>query len=812
LHGIEFHSIEKKWRVFWEKEKVYSFNPESKKPLFSLDTPPPTVSGRMHLGHAFAYTQADVIARYKKMQGFELLYPFGFDDNGLATERMVEQENNIQSKDFTREKFIKICLETTRKTEQLMRQDFSSIALACDWSLLYRTVDDYCRKQAQRSFIDLYNKKLVYQKLAPTMYCTKCETAIAQAELEDTLREAKLVFVKAEVEGNKEIVYATTRPELLHACVCITVHPEDKRYRELVGKKAKIPISSKWVPIIADSLTKMDFGTGAVYWCPFGDMGDLEFMVKHSEFKPEPVIEMDGTLNQKTGKYAGMKIDEARKKIMEDLEKEKSVLKIETLKQAVNVHERCKTPIEILTTKQWFVKYLSLKEKFVQKAGEIEWRPKHYKARYDNWVFGLKWDWCISRQRHFGVPFPVWYCKKCNTAIIAEEQQLPVDPMAEKPKKACKCGSREFEAEKDVFDTWFTSSLTPQIACKWQENKKFFEKAFPMSLRPQGHDIITLWAFNTIVKALLHENKLPWKNIMINGWALDPKGKKMSKSLGNVIEPQKIIEKYCADSLRYWATTVSLGEDIPFQEKELVAGQKFLTKLSNIARFIEINTKEIEAKRVDWDKVKLKATDAWALSRVNNLKRIATEALEQYDFAKAINTVRNFLWLEFADYYIEEVKYRVYNKGDESGKAAKQVLVMIFWECLLMLAPFLPHLTEEIAQTSFKKMLKEKSIHLEKWPRVEKELISEKQERIGELANTLIAVIRKEKTSKGLPLNNVVNMVRVFCEEKEKQELLAKAIEEIKQTMKIKEMLIEKKGPEKGAIEAEKGVFMEIKI
>ena len=812
--------MEKKWQAHWEKEQVHRFNPnyaaplkEPEKPLFSLDTPPPTVSGRMHLGHAFGYTQTDVIARYKKMQGFELLYPFGFDDNGLATERMVEKERNIQSKDFSRKEFIKICLETTRKTEELMEKDFKSIGLACDWSLVYRTIDAYCRKQAQRSFIDIYSKGRAYQRLAPTMYCTHCETAIAQAELEATEKDAKLVYVKADAEKGKQITYATTRPELLYSCVCISVHPLDKRYKEFIGKKAKIPISNKLVPIIADDLSKMDFGTGVVYWCPYGDMGDVEFVAKHPEFTPQPVLKKDGTLNEKTGKYAGMKVEEARKKIIEELQAGNHVVKIEPIRHVVNVHERCKTPIEVLTTKQWFVKYLDIRDEFIERAKEISWKPGHFKARYDNWVNGLKWDWCISRQRYFGVPLPVWYCKKCGKEIIAEEQQLPVDPLADKPKHACKkCESKEFEGEKDVFDTWFTSSLTPQIVCKWKEEQAFFENCFPMSLRPQGHDIITLWAFNTIVKSLLHHDLLPWENIMINGWALDPKGKKMSKSLGNAIEPQKMIEKYSADALRYWATTASLGEDAPFQEKELVAGQKFLTKMFSIARFIETTTRNIGYEKIHKRDELLRPTDKWVLSRANRLKKLAAEALDNHDFAKALNNIRNFLWLEFADYYIEEVKYRVYNERDESGKKAGLVLLKVSWDCLLMLAPFLPHSTEEIAQTSLRKMLKEKSIHLEQWPAAEDAFINHEFERMGEMMNKAIALIRKAKTEKGLPMNAEVKQVKIFCEKKEAFQLLQVASSEIRETMKIKEISVLRQKPEKEAIEAEKGVFLTIKI
>jgi valyl-tRNA synthetase len=786
---MDFVGIEKKWQQHWDKNGIYTFDFDPKKPVFSVDTPPPTVSGKMHMGHAFAYTQADVIARFQKMRGKQLLYPFGFDDNGLATGIMVEKEKNIRQKDFSRKEFIAICLEVTKKAEAELEHDFKSIGLACDWNLLYRTIDDYSRKQAQRSFLDLHKKKRVYQKLGPSMWCTKCQTAIAQAELEDLEKQSNFVFVRAEVEGGGELVYATTRPELLHACVCISVHPDDKRYKKVIGKKAKIPLSGKMVPIIADEFTKMDFGTGVVYWCPYGDVNDIEFMHRHPEFTPRTVLNKDGTLNELTEKYAGMKVLEARKTIIDDLNKEHHVVKIDPITHTTNVHERCKTPIEIVSTKQWFVKYLDLKKTFIQLGKKLNWHPKHFVSRYNNWVDGLLWDWSISRQRYFGVPFPVWYCKKCEKEIVAGKEELPIDPLHSKPKNGCSCGSNDFVGEKDVFDTWFTSSLSPQIATRWMEDKPFYKKTFPMSLRPQGHDIITLWAFSTIVKAHFHGDSLPWNNIMVNGWALDPKGKKMSKSAGNVIAPQKIIEKYCADALRYWATTVSLGEDSPFQEKEMIAGQKFLTKLHNIAKFVAGHAEKSASDTIDTKK--LRPTDKWVLSRLNSVKKTATDALENYDFGKAIHTIRNFIWFEVADFYVEEVKYRVYSEDDPSADTARRVLQHVLWECLILLTPFLPHTTEDIAHEYFRKKLKYKSMHHVPWPKIDKNAINSKAEKTGELINTVISAIRKKKSEHSISMNTPVKNVRVFSEEKADLALLETAEEEIKNTMYVNTLSLE---------------------
>ncbi|MCR4335518.1 MAG: valine--tRNA ligase, partial [archaeon] len=603
--GTDFRAIEQKWQKQWESDKVYSFDSKRDGSIYSIDTPPPTVSGKMHLGHAFSYSQADFIARYKRMQGFNVFYPFGFDDNGLATERLVEKSRKIRAKDFTREEFIRICLEETKKHEEIMKDDFYSLGLSVDWNLLYRTIDSFERKTSQKSFIEIHKMKRAYRKEAPSMWCPTCETAIAQAELEDKEFPSNFVYIKAEVEGGKQITYATTRPELLHACICITVHPDDKRYKEVVGKKAKIPISNEWVPIIADESAKIDFGTGAVYWCPYSDATSIEFVAKHPQFKVKSVVGKDGRLNEVAKEYAGLKIKEAREKIIDALQKGNHVEKIEPITHDVSVHERCKTQIEVYSTKQWFIKYMDLKKEFLKKGEELNWFPKqHMKVRYANWIKGLQWDWSISRQRFFGVPFPVWYCKNCEAEILADEKQLPVDPIQDKPpvKECPKCKCKEFVPEKDVLDTWMTSSLTPQINSRWAEDKEFHKKLFPMSMRPQAHDIITLWAFNTIVKGYFHDKKLPWKDIMISGHALDSKGRKMSKSLGNVIEPIEMIEKYSADMLRYWAAAGSLGEDLPFQEKEFISGKKFLMKLFNASRFVAMKTEGIKAD--DFEKVK----------------------------------------------------------------------------------------------------------------------------------------------------------------------------------------------------------------
>ena len=788
--AADLQEMEEKWQKQWEKDRVYKFDEKGKKPLFTIDTPPPTVSGTMHMGHAFAFTQQDFIARYKKMQGFNVFHPIGFDNNGLATALMVEKKLGIKQRNYSRDDFIKLVLKHTKEQEDQMEKSFKSIGLSIDWSLLYRTIDELARKTAQYSFLDLHRQNRLYQKEAPTMWCPSCGTAISQAELEDKEEESSFVYIEFKTKEGEKISIATTRPELMPACVAIHVHPEDKRYKKLVGKDVEIPFTDgRTVKIYENRGADPEFGTGAVYHCTFGDLDDVEWTLETNL----PIIEIinkDGTFNEKAGILQGLRTKEARKKIIEELEKAGHILKQEPIKHVVNTHERCKTPIEILTAKQWFVKYLDLKDDYIVKPEQINWAPAYMKKRLDNWVNGLKWDWNISRQRHYGIPFPVWYCEKCEEPMLADEKDLPIDPLKDKPKGKCKCGSSSFVPEKDTFDTWFTSSLTPQINGKWVEKDKLFDKIFPMDLRPQGHDIIALWAFNTIVKSLFHQGKLPWKNIMINGWALDPKGKKMSKSMGNVIAPETMIEKYSADSLRYWAGLPTLGEDIPFQEKEMVAGKKFVTKLLNASRFVAMSTKDVKAGKIE--EKNLLPEDKAILSWLNRLIKESTESFDSYEFSKVLNPVRNFFWLKFADFYIEEVKIRAYSKEDKSGPIAAAVLQEVIWKTLLMLSPFIPHTTEEIAQEHFKKKLNGKSIHLEQWPKVEEKFIDEEAEKLGEMINVVIAEMRKQKSEARKPLNTEIKKAVVVIEGSEK---LKEGLDTIKRTMAVKDLEI-KEGKE----------------
>jgi len=721
---------------FWIKNKIYAFNQKSKKKIFSIDTPPPTVSGKMHLGHAFSYTQQDILVRYKRMQNFNVFYPFGTDDNGLPTERLIEKEKNVKASRMDRQEFIKLCLrilESELRPKYL--KDWKRIGMSCDWNLFYTTISPEVQRISQKHFIKLYEKKRAYRKRTPFMWCPECETAIAQVELEDKEKDSEFIYMKFDTSIGEKITIATTRPELMPACVAVHVHPNDKRYRKFIGAKAKIPFFNREVKIYSNKDVDMEFGSGAVYHCTFGDMDDVEWINK-LKITPIEIMNKDGTLNEQAGKYSGLKSKQARKAIIEDLEKEKRIEKIEPIKHVVNVHERCGTEIEILMTDQWFIKYLDLKKKFLELGNKLSWHPAHMKNRYDNWVKGLKYDWCISRQRFFGVPFPVWYCEDCSEIILAKESQLPVDPLKDKIIKKCpKCSSSNITPEKDVLDTWATSSLTPQIAQSLTKSK-----VFPMDLRPQAHDIISFWLFNTVARSYLHESKLPWKNVAISGWALDPDGRKMSKSKGNIIEPQVMIDKYSADSLRFWAASSKLGDDIPFKEKELVAGQKTINKLWNASKFSIMHLKNYSPK-----KTKL-------------LIKTCTDSFENYEYFRTKSETENFFWNVFCDNYMEIIKYRLYNGSKKEKKSAQYVLYVSLLAILKLFAPIMPYITEEIYQIYFKKHEKKKSIHIALWPECDKKMINKKLEDEGNSLIEIISNVRSFKTSQQKSLKEEVSL------------------------------------------------------
>ena len=773
---------EKNWQAFWEAKGIYKFNPENNSPLFSLDTPPPTVSGEMHIGHAMAYIQADTVMRFQRMLGKSIFYPFGFDDNGLATELYVEKKTGRLAEEMSRQEFVELCLKESEIAEKRLHEDWKSLGISPDWDISYRTTDEWCRKTSQRSFIHLYEIGRAYRKYEPTVWCPKCSTAIAQVETEDKTLSSVLYDLTFKVEG-EDLLIATSRPELLPACVSVFYNPTDERYKKYEGKMATVPLFGQEVPIMEDEEADPDSGTGIVMCCTAGDSTDIEWWKTHN-LPWISVIDERGRMKEAAGKYAGMYIKKARKAIIEDLAEQGLLKGKEEISHTVNVHERCGTAVEYIMTKQWFIKYLDLKELFLDAGAQLNWYPQYMKSRYDNWVKGLKWDWCISRQRYYGISFPVWYCEECDYVVVAEDKDLPVDPSDATPPidKCPKCGCDRFKPEQDVLDTWATSSLTPQIATKWKEDDAFFNKIYPMSLRSNGHDIITFWLFNTVVKGLLHENKVPWKDVIINGFVLDPKREKMSKSKGNIIKPKAIIERYSADALRFWACSAKLGEDLPYEEKEIRRGVKMINKLWNASKFTLLHLNGYELKYNG-----LEIADRWLLSKLNRLIGECTASFNDYEFSTVKKAIENFFWHTFCDVYLEIVKDRLYNpeRGEEAKRSAQYTLYVALQAMLKMMAPIMPHITEEIYHAYFAEKENCKSIHISKWPDMDEDAIDEEAEEMGDKAEDVISAVRKYKTLNKKALNAEVSRILINCDnETEKQ--LEGTCDDLKATLHAK--------------------------
>ncbi len=786
-----FKEEELKWEKYWEDKEIFKFDPDSDAEIYSIDTPPPTVSGKMHIGHAFSYAQQDFIVRFQRMLGKNIFYPFGTDNNGVATERLIEQMKGVKAHDMDRQEFVKLCLETLDKElRPKYIADWKRIGMSCEWSIFYDTINPHCQAISQRSFIELYEIGREYRKEAPCMWCPECQTGISQVECEDKELDSffnDIIFKVKTDKKEQDLIIATTRPELLPACVAVFYHPEDKRYQKLKGKKAKVPLFDYEVPIMPDERADPEKGTGIVMCCTFGDQTDMEWQKAHN-LPIKTAITHDGKMTELAGKFKGMSIATARKMIIEDLKDNRLLLSQEPIKHAVNVHERCKTEIEFLHSKQWFIKYLDLKDEMLKWGKELNWYPEHMKSRYDHWVKGLQWDWLISRQRFFGIPFPVWYCKKCDEVILAKKQDLPVDPLKDNPpvKECPKCKCKEFVPEKDVLDTWATSSLTPRLAVELFKDHKIFKKLYPMSLRPQAHDIITFWLFNTVVKSHLHYKAKPWKDVVISGHAQDPHGKKMSKSLGNVVEPQEVIEKYGADCLRFWAAGSKLGDDLPYQEKDLVTAQKTITKLWNASKFAIMHLEDFDNK----EPKKLELVDQWLLCKLHNIIKASTNTFNKYEYAKTRSETENFFWHTLCDLYLEIIKDRLYNpdkRGKEARKSAQYVLYTAVLDVLKLFAPIMPHITESIYHLYFNEKDAHKSIHISQWPKFNEKFINENIEKAGDLIAEVISTVRKYKSEKKMSLKQEIKCLTIKCGKKDK-ELIEQALEDLKATTHAKEI------------------------
>lgn len=813
------HKIaEKKWQNHWNEKQTYRWDDSvSREDSYVIDTPPPTVSGLLHMGHIFSYTQADFIARFQRMYGKNVFYPMGFDDNGLPTERLVEKVKKIRAVDLSREAFIAECKSVSSEARKDFRELFESIALSVDWNQEYHTVSEESLRISQLSFLDLFHKEDAYRKLQPMLWDPVDQTAIAQAEVEDKEKDSFENYINfglvdaANAESAtkpawsdlEKVEIMTTRPELLPACVALMCHPDDADKYE--GKLAVTPLYNVIVPIVTDEKVNKEKGTGLVMCCTFGDETDIEWWQTHnletrvilnkfgkidkfdnlSFYSEKACFSLSELKNQftkienkkvsnpnkdKEGNFLG-----ARETIIQLLEENNELNSQKKISHAVKCAERSGAALEFIPTYQWFIKILDKKEELKEKAEECNWYPQYMKVRIDQWIDGLSWDWCISRQRYFGVPFPIWYSKRAGEEgkiIVADASQLPINPLVDLPKGYTK---NEVIPETDVMDTWATSSISPQLNSKaitqeYAINYDRHQKLFPADLRPQAHEIIRTWAFYTIAKAHLHEDTIPWKNLMISGWCLASDKTKMSKSKGNVVTPVGLIEEKGSDVVRYWASTSHLGTDTAYSEDVLKIGKKLTNKLWNATKFASIQLDKLDGEPdTVVNDVKegyiTETIDLWIVSRLANAIDKATHAFQRYEYCRAREAIEDFFWNDFCDNYLEIVKVRSYGEDDKFTSQQQQSALYTLYHCveniLKLFAPFIPHITEELYSYIFdKKFENMSSIHQKgSWPKRLDCFYDENAERVGIACVDILDAVRKLKADKNVsikwPLDNL---------------------------------------------------------
>jgi len=818
---FDLPEAEARWDAVWSEKGIYHYDPErSREETFVIDTPPPTVSGSLHVGHLFSYTHTDVIARYQRMTGKNVFYPMGWDDNGLPTERRVQNYFHVrcdpdtpyepgleiepasakarkkQARLISRQNFIELCNQLTAVDEQAFLEMWRRLGLSIDWRQEYATIDAHCRKIAQLSFRDLYEKGLVYTSNAPTMWDVDFQTAVAQAEAEDRPRPGAYHHIEFGVEGSDEsFVIATTRPELLAACVGVTAHPDDERYRGLFGKRAVTPLFRAPVEIFPSELADPEKGSGILMVCTFGDSTDVlwwrdqtlplrQILGRSGRLEPVtfgseqfPSLDPDAA-NAAYAQLEGLGTRKAQEKIVELLRDPAGSARSgsgagaplqrepEAIEHPVKFYEKGDRPLEYLPTRQWFARLLDRKQEMLEAGEKIQWHPGFMHARYRDWTENLNLDWCLSRQRFSGVPIPAWFPLDAegepdyDHPIVAEADQMPCDPLIHLPKgyeESQRNAPGGFRAESDIFDTWFTSSMTPQIGSHWGTDPERHAKLFPADVRPQSHEIIRTWAFYTIAKALLHENTIPWKHVLISGWVLDPDRKKMSKSVGNVVTPMPLIEKYGADAARYWSASARLGTDTAFDEGVLKIGKRLMTKLFNAGKFVLSQSAERHPVSSELDLA--------FVAKLRDLVERVSASFEEFNYAHALQETESFFWTHFTDTYLELAKARARSERPEDVAARGSAVASLrlgLSVLLRLLAPVQPYITEEVWSWAFAEERGETSIHRAPWPgSADFEGIAEPSgERSFEVAVSALQAINKAKAdaevSMGREVENIV--------------------------------------------------------
>ena len=745
--------LEQKWTRVWEESGVYRFDrSHPREEVFSIDTPPPTVSGSLHVGHVFSYTHTDVVARFQRMRGRAVFYPMGWDDNGLPTERRVQNYFGVRCEPslpydpgFTppdkpgkqpipvsRPNFIELCARLTAEDEKVFEHLWRFLGLSVDWSMTYATIDRRAQRVSQLSFLRLLNRGLGYQLEAPTLWDVDFRTAVAQAELEDREQPGAYHRIRfARDDGGGFLEVETTRPELVPACVALVAHPEDERYKPLIDRYVVTPLFGVRVPVMAHPLADPEKGSGIAMICTFGDITDVVWW-RELSLPVRAIIQANGTLRPLVwgepgwesadpvraqahyDQLAGLSVPRARTRIAEQL-RESGDLTAEPrpITHAVKFYEKGDRPLEIVTSRQWFIRTMEFRQQLLARGGELGWHPGYMQARLENWINGLNGDWCVSRQRFFGVPFPVWYRVKADGTVshddrlLPREEQLPIDPSTDVPDGFTEDQRNQpggFSGDPDIMDTWATSSLTPQIAGRWEEDPDLFARVFPMDVRPQAHDIIRTWLFSTMLRSELEHGSLPWRNAAISGWVLDPDRKKMSKSKGNVVTPMGLLEEHGSDGVRYWAASGRPGTDTAFDTGQMKVGRRLAIKLLNASKFV--------LSRPDPVGPVTHVLDKGLLTSLRHLVDEATRSLEDYDYARALQTSEAFFW-SLCDNYLEMVKSRRYgDHGPEGAGSANATLRCALSIVNRLFAPYLPFAAEEVWS-----WWQKGSVHAAAWPR-----------------------------------------------------------------------------------------------
>jgi valyl-tRNA synthetase len=774
--------LESKWAARWEESGVYRFaRPGERSAVFSIDTPPPTVSGSLHVGHVFSYTHTDIVARFQRMRGQQVFYPMGWDDNGLPTERRVQNHFGVRCDpslpydpdcvypepltkkgerpliNLSRRNFVELCEQLTVVDEQAFEELWRRLGLSVDWSMTYMTISQRVQRLSQLAFLRLARNDQAYQAEAPTLWDVGFQTAVAQAELEDRDHAGAWHRIAFHTPTGPVFI-ETTRPELLPACVALVAHPDDERYQPLFGTTVTSPVFGVSVPVLAHPAAEKDRGAGIAMCCTFGDMTDVQWwrelklpartiIGRDGRILPEPPAGLDDPEGRKAyAELAGATVHTARERVVGML-RESGDLDGEPRKvvRPVKFYEKGDKPLEIVSSRQWFIRSLTHQDALLDRGTELEWHPSYMKARYDDWVRGLNGDWLVSRQRFFGVPFPVWYPLDEDgepvyaTPILPEESSLPVDPSSTTPPgytedQRGKPGG--FQGDPDVMDTWATSSLTPLIVCGWESDPELFAQTFPMDLRPQGHDIIRTWLFSTVLRSHLAEGTVPWRHAALSGWILDPDRKKMSKSKGNVVTPMGLLERFSSDAVRYWAASGRPGTDTAFDEGQMKIGRRLATKLLNASKFVLSFPPPADDARVT------APLDRAMLDLLDGVVAQATAALEAFEYTTALEVTERFFWL-FCDDYLELVKPRAYaDIADTDGHESARLALRTSLNTLLRLfAPFVPYATEEAWS-----WWHTDSVHTTAWPTPTDATDTTAASELVSLAAAVISAVRKAKS------------------------------------------------------------------